>query len=230
MEKGDLGVAKVIVDLIEKGYTPFRPIVCESLPFDLIAYKDGKSYRIQVKYSTEGIAPAYTSWANLQGNHRKYYTEQDFEYFALYLPKIDKVIYPSVKFKGSSFRTELPDSSVKFYWWEDFVNFTDEGKKRSYKEFGYELRLPKRLSEKYSGKPNLKIRKVTRPEVEELLKMIWEKPTTELSKEFGVSDKAIEKWSKAYKIPKPPRGYWMKSEEERLIIKNNSINPTSNKV
>ncbi|WP_333033914.1 MULTISPECIES: hypothetical protein [unclassified Microcoleus] len=38
--------------------------------------------------------------------------------------------------------------------------------------------------------------------------MLWEKPTTCLAKEFGVSGKAIEKWCKTYGIQKPPRGYW----------------------
>jgi hypothetical protein len=38
--------------------------------------------------------------------------------------------------------------------------------------------------------------------------LVWEKPTRRLAEDFGVSDKAIEKWCKAYGIPKPPRGYW----------------------
>lgn len=53
-------------------------------------------------------------------------------------------------------------------------------------------------------------RKVKRPTMEELKKMIWEIPTVKISKIFGVSDKAIEKWCRAYKIEKPPRGYWRK--------------------
>jgi len=55
-----------------------------------------------------------------------------------------------------------------------------------------------------------KQRKVTRPTSEELNKLLWEKPTLAIAKDFGVSDKAIEKWSKAYGLTKPPRGYWAK--------------------
>lgn len=54
-------------------------------------------------------------------------------------------------------------------------------------------------------------RKVVRPSKEELEKLVWEKPTLQIAKDFGVSDKAIEKWCKSYNISKPPRGYWAKN-------------------
>lgn len=53
-------------------------------------------------------------------------------------------------------------------------------------------------------------RKVIRPSKEELEVMIWEKPTKQIAKDFGLSDKAVEKWCKSYGINKPPRGYWQK--------------------
>lgn len=54
-------------------------------------------------------------------------------------------------------------------------------------------------------------RKVSdRPAKEDLEKLLWEMPTSNISKIYGVSDKTIEKWSKAYSITKPPRGYWAK--------------------
>ncbi|HEY9800809.1 MAG TPA: hypothetical protein V6D25_10660 [Leptolyngbyaceae cyanobacterium] len=54
-------------------------------------------------------------------------------------------------------------------------------------------------------------RKVVRPSKEELEKLVWEKPTAQISKDFGVSDKAVEKWCRTYGIDKPPRGYWAKT-------------------
>ena len=45
--KGDLGVAKVIADLTEKGLDVLTPF-SEHLPFDLAAYKKDVFYRIQV--------------------------------------------------------------------------------------------------------------------------------------------------------------------------------------
>ena len=49
-----------------------------------------------------------------------------------------------------------------------------------------------------------------RPSKEELSKMVWEIPSTKISKRYDVSDKTIEKWCKYYKITKPSRGYWRK--------------------
>jgi transposase-like protein len=51
---------------------------------------------------------------------------------------------------------------------------------------------------------------VPHPTKDELEKLLWEKPTSQIAKQFGVSDKAIEKWSKLYGLKKPSRGYWRK--------------------
>lgn len=58
--------------------------------------------------------------------------------------------------------------------------------------------------------PRINSRKVERPSKEDLQKLVWEKPTTHIARDFGVSDKAVEKWCKAYDIEKPSRGYWAK--------------------
>lgn len=46
---------------------------------------------------------------------------------------------------------------------------------------------------------------------EELEKLVWEKPTAQIAKDFGVSDNAIGKRCKKFGIEKPPRGYWAKN-------------------
>jgi ribosomal protein L44E len=56
-------------------------------------------------------------------------------------------------------------------------------------------------------------RKVNHPSKEELEKMIWEKSTVKIAKDYGVSDNAVAKWCKNYGISKPPRGYWMKNKQ-----------------
>ena len=66
--------------------------------------------------------------------------------------------------------------------------------------------------------PHIKARKVERPSQEELRKMVWEKPTTHIAKELDVSDKAVEKWCKAYGIEKPPRGYWAKRNQAKTSM------------
>ncbi|MBW4601047.1 MAG: hypothetical protein KME29_16050 [Calothrix sp. FI2-JRJ7] len=59
-------------------------------------------------------------------------------------------------------------------------------------------------------------RRAVRPSKEELEKLVWTKSTVQVAKDFGVSDKTIEKWCKLYGIEKPPRGYWAKEKYSKL--------------
>lgn len=204
-DKGDVAAAKAIADLVAQGYSVWVPVVTEHAPFDLIAYKDGKCYRIQAKYSTDNFVSNKTTWADKNGNHYRKYKPDDFDFYAVYLPDIDRVVYPSIKFGGCCIRTTPPKSPKLFYWWEDFTEFTETAPKRSYKEFGVDL-----TTRKVNPDSRIHTRKVERPFKEELEKLVWEKPTAQIARELGVSDKAVEKWCKAYGIEKPPRGYWVK--------------------
>ncbi|MBD2384661.1 group I intron-associated PD-(D/E)XK endonuclease [Cylindrospermum sp. FACHB-282] len=210
-DKGDLAAAKVIADLVEKEYSVFVPVVTEHAPFDLIAYKDGKCYRIQAKYNSNGIVKNKTSWADKNGSHDRKYQPDDFDFYAVYLPNLGKVVYPSIKFGGCSINTQLPNSPTPFYWWQDFTDFTEEAPKRTYKEFGVDL-----TTRKVNPDARIHTRKVERPSKEELEKLVWEKPTAQIARDFGVSDKAVEKWCKTYGVAKPPRGYWVKKAHGKV--------------
>jgi 5-methylcytosine-specific restriction endonuclease McrA len=73
---------------------------------------------------------------------------------------------------------------------------------------------PSEINPDWRHQPKLNTRKVERPSKEELEKLLWENPTAQLAKQFGVSDNAIAKWAKLYGITKPSRGYWAK---QRLL-------------
>ncbi|OKH16772.1 hypothetical protein NIES592_00525 [Fischerella major NIES-592] len=176
-----------------------------------MAYKDGQCYRIQAKYNSNGAVKNKTSWTDKNGCHEKKYKTGDFDFYALYLPDINKVIYPSIKFGGCKIRTTPPKSPSPFYWWEDFIDFTEDAPKRTYKEFGVDL-----TTRKVNLDSRIHTRKVERPSKAELQKLVWEKPTTQIAKDFGVSDKAVEKWCKVYRVEKPPRGYWVKKIYEKI--------------
>jgi hypothetical protein len=210
-DKGDIAVAKTILDLTIKDYTVFVPAFTEHLPFDIIAYKDNICYRIQCKYSVDHKIKNKSIWSDRNGYHMKTYNDSDFDYYAIYLPDIDKVVYPSIRFGGCKISTTVPNSATPFYWWEDFTNFTSNVTKKSYKNFNIELThtITEAVIE-----GQYKRRKVTRPSKEELEKLLWEQPTTKIAKELGVSDKAITKWAKSYGIEKPPRGYWAKLQPQ----------------
>ena len=66
------------------------------------------------------------------------------------------------------------------------------------------------LSVKKERKKPVRKKKINWPSQEELKKVLWEKPTTTLAKELGVSDVAISKHIKELGLTKPPRGYWSK--------------------
>jgi hypothetical protein len=59
--------------------------------------------------------------------------------------------------------------------------------------------------------------KIEWPTDEDLQKMLWEMPTTSISKLLNVSDAAIGKRCRVRKLTKPPVGYWRKYETNKLV-------------
>jgi len=47
---------------------------------------------------------------------------------------------------------------------------------------------------------------------EELFALVWEKPTSEIAQDLGISDVAVGKLCAKLQVPKPPRGYWARVE------------------
>lgn len=47
---------------------------------------------------------------------------------------------------------------------------------------------------------------------EELFGLVWERPTSEIANELGISDVAVGKLCEKLQVPKPPRGYWARVE------------------
>lgn len=202
--KGDLAVIKTISDLCDKGYIIFTPLVCEHLPFDIIAYKNFKSYRIQSKHAICGDVLGKTSWSDKNGCHSNKYKENDFDYYAVYLPNKNVVCYPSITFGRHKITSEVPNSATPFYWYEDFLDFTDTATKKTYKDFGVEL------TKTNKGFPRFMSRKVIRPTKTELETLLWNHPMTDLAIKFNVSSRAISKWADSYGLSKPKVGYWNK--------------------
>jgi hypothetical protein len=212
MMKSALAVAKVTADLIQKGYVVFLP-TADILRFDLVAFKDDKFLKIQVKYSHVGPHNVCTGTNRSSGNGCKItpYQVGDFDYYAIYLADVDTVIYPSLDFAGKCIRTRKGLTRCPSYWYEDFLEFTNNAVKTS--------NLSENVKSTYKSRE--KYRKVVRPSKEDLEKMVWEKPCEAIAKEFGVSGKAIQKWCELYEITKPSRGFWTK--QKSLLTKEVSI-------
>lgn len=102
--KADIGVAKTIADLTIKGYVPCIPL-SEHQPYDIVAIdNNGKAIKLQVKYATlkdNGSVEIKfrRTWVDNNGIHSKHYAETEFDYYAIYCPEKDKVLY--VKNKGN---------------------------------------------------------------------------------------------------------------------------------
>lgn len=58
------------------------------------------------------------------------------------------------------------------------------------------------------------IRRVERPSKQQLDRLLWQKPTTKLAEDFGVTCQAVRKWAKGHGLKTPPRGYWTKFNYE----------------
>ena len=190
------------------GYFVFNPL-SENCPYDLICDSGKKLYRIQVKYRENGIIPTKNSWADRHGSHMNYINPADFDYFALYSK--GKICFPPSSFIGKTIVFELPlIKSNKFFWWEDFQKFDMVDYSERVPE---DFNIPRLIVHRIGNKnPRPEGRKVARPSAEELEKLLWEMPTIQIGKMFGVSDSAVAKWAKSYKLSKPPRGYWEKLE------------------
>ncbi len=65
-----------------------------------------------------------------------------------------------------------------------------------------------------AGKFNPQKRKFDITE-EKLRKLIWEIPSEEIAKLYGVSGTTVKKWCKIYDIDKPHRGYWQKRKAQK---------------
>jgi len=69
---------------------------------------------------------------------------------------------------------------------------------------------------KWREKPRPEIRKVKRPSKEVLEKLVLDEPMTKIGTQFGVSDNAVRRWCKSYRIILPKRlGYWAKIRSKK---------------
>ena len=132
--KADIGLAKVIADLTIKGYVPCVPL-SEHQPYDIVAIaKDGKVFKLQVKYATlkaNGTIEVRfrTSWADRNGTHIRHYTKDEFDNYALYCPEKDKVVYvPNSPECPKTIRFEKSANNQNRYvkWANDYLKLSEE--------------------------------------------------------------------------------------------------------
>lgn len=124
--KADIGVAKCIADLAIKGYVPCIPL-SEHQPYDIVAISvSGDAVKLQVKYvalQDNGTVEIKfrTSWADRHGTHMKSYNENDFDFYAIYCPEKEIVLYvPNTKSSPKVIRFDKTrNNQGKYVSWAD---------------------------------------------------------------------------------------------------------------
>jgi len=118
-QKGDLGVLKAQLDLFEQGFVILNPLT-EHAPFDLVAYRDGKFHRVQVKhrkvdrYGKIEIKFS-TCWVDRNGTHTVPVDKSEVDLFCVYCPDTDDCYYldPLEFGSSASLRVETPKNSQR---------------------------------------------------------------------------------------------------------------------
>ena len=127
--KADIGVGKVITDLLMKGYVPCIPL-SEHQPYDIVAISsNGKAFRLQVKYATlkkNGTIDVKfrRTWIDNYGVHSVDYGENEFDFYALYCPEKEFVLYvPNQKHCPKSIRFDKTANNQEKYvkWARDYL-------------------------------------------------------------------------------------------------------------
>jgi hypothetical protein len=95
-DKGDLGVAKVFADLVEKGFGILFPAT-EHAPFDLVAWDGERFIRVQVKYRSarNGVIKLEfkSTWSDTHGVHIRPMDKASVDVVAIYCPDVDRCFY-----------------------------------------------------------------------------------------------------------------------------------------
>lgn len=190
-DKGDIAVTQIIADLSLKGYTVFFPI-SEHCKVDIIAYKNNLCYRLQVKHSLNGLIRTGTV---CNGVH-KVYNIDDFDFYALYLSEINKIVYVPIELSGKKIqwdRSALPNNNQDVIWYEDFLDISPNIVIKKVADLKKLAQIPRAI-------------KTKKPPKEELEQEFKTKTAVEIAKIYRVTDRTIGKWARSYNIPTHPRG------------------------
>lgn len=120
-EKGSIGLIKVVNDLYSKGFHCFLPFDDYGLIDCIALNKEGKSFKLQVKYRNRNIHNFYEVTAESVINGKRVpYIKGIIDYWAIYLADLDRVLYLDNKVfdKQNSFRLTTnrinePDDRIK---------------------------------------------------------------------------------------------------------------------
>jgi len=134
-QRGNIGEAKVIADLLEQGIQVALPFG-DDLPFDLVAVgPEFQLWKVQIKYASahRGVI-RIKNWRQYENTQRRYersYTSKQVDVFAIYCPDTDLVYYipqAEIEQKATFYLRITPAANkqeVGVHWHEDYRSFRD---------------------------------------------------------------------------------------------------------
>lgn len=112
-DKGDIGVLKAMADLGQKGWIIMNPLT-EHAPFDLVAYKDSKFIRVQVKYRElkDGSVRVRlaSTWNDIHGRHVVPMNKEEVDIVCVYCPGTNECYYLPTKELEENLTIRIADS------------------------------------------------------------------------------------------------------------------------
>jgi hypothetical protein len=117
-----------------KGYIPCIPL-SEHQPYDIVAIGNNKTtFKLQVKYASlrrNGTIEVKfrRSWADKNGSHTEHYSKDEFDFYALYCPERDIVLYvPNNPDCPKVIRFDKTANNQKQYvkWFYDYLKLDRE--------------------------------------------------------------------------------------------------------
>lgn len=199
-QQGDLGEARAVYELVKLGYALSKPLHVH-LPYDFIAEKDNKLYRVQVKTSRLVLRKStqvYQVQLCSTGGNRLVNTRTHFD-----PTKIDLLFVMTADDRCWL----IPAANIKS---KNNINVGTA----LYAEFQVSGNVrvtlpPESLEREERIDKREKVPPFTKDELEALLN---EHPTVEIGRMFSMSDNGVARWAKKWNISKPPRGYWQKKQ------------------
>ncbi|MBI4669556.1 MAG: hypothetical protein HY747_10325 [Elusimicrobia bacterium] len=132
--KADIGLTQVIADLTTKGHVPCIPL-SEHQPYDIVVIEaQGRVSKLQVKYATlkkNGTVEVRfrRSWADRNGSHVKAYSKEEFDYYAIFCPQRNTVLYvPNSDNcpKVIRFTKSANCQKRNVHWFQNYLDFKGE--------------------------------------------------------------------------------------------------------
>ena len=131
--KGDIGVAKVTADLLEKGLQVLVPTAA-SVAYDLVIYDGSKYFKAQVKYRTKNssgilqVELRRTTMNNRKKMRRTFLTLKDVDIIAVYCPDTRECYYflmTNLKVRTMSLRIDPTknNQAKSVLWAKNYTNF-----------------------------------------------------------------------------------------------------------